>query len=256
MLGESTQQTTPVFATSPGALALLPNHLHPQPWLHFRVLKTNTTGAKSAYGPRDTGVKVDVSAIDYLRLPNGAAANPYDLYRDFRSWFRLIDPALADPAHKYRKEPGGVVQAIRNAIATAEQFHRSLGDYYHPNTYAFYGDDKDKPSFTQVRWVARHGGGSATAFTAANISEARLVGRTPDGNRRVIVDGTTELVFWPEGQDGRGDGTVPHHSGAAAAGKVKQAFAVRGVDHQESYNNTDILMLTLRLIVKIVQEMS
>lgn len=256
LLGESTQTTTPVFATSPGALQLLPNHLHPKPWLHFRVMKTTGTSVRAAYAPRNEAHQVPGTPTDYLHLPGGQTSDPYELYRDMGSWYRLIDPALADPAGKYRKVPGGVVQAIKTAIATAEQFHRSLGDYYHPNTYVFYGDDKDKPSFAQVRWVARQGPGSSAALTAANIAEARLLGRMANGYRRVLVDGKIELVFGPEAQDGRGDGTVPHYSGAGPAGKVKQVFAARGVDHQESYNNPDMLMLTLRLIVKIVQEMS
>ncbi len=38
ILGETTEKTTPVLATSPGALELLPNHLYPGPWLHVRVM--------------------------------------------------------------------------------------------------------------------------------------------------------------------------------------------------------------------------
>lgn len=71
-----------------------------------------------------------------------------------------------------------------------------------------------------------------------------------------MVEGKTDLRFEPDPQDTRGDGTVPHQSGAGPAGKVKQLFAAQGFDHQGSYNNSDILMLTLRLIAKIVQEMS
>jgi hypothetical protein len=46
--------------------------------------------------------------------------------------------------------------------------------------------------------------------------------------------------------------TVPHQSGAGPAGKVQQLFETRGYDHQHCYNE-DMLMLTLRLIVRIVQ---
>ena len=77
-----------------------------------------------------------------------------------------------------------------------------------------------------------------------------------DGSRRVLVEGKAELDFAPEPQDARGDGTVPHLSGSGPIGKVKQVFPARGFNHQESYNNGDMLMLTLRLVVKIAQEMS
>jgi hypothetical protein len=62
------------------------------------------------------------------------------------------------------------------------------------------------------------------------------------------------MTFKPEPGDTRGDGTVPCQSGAGPAGKVRQLFETRGYDHQGSYNNHDMLMLTLHLIVKIAQE--
>lgn len=256
ILGNSTEKTTPVLATSPGALELLPNHLYPQPWLHIRVMKSVGPIRPAGYGVRDDVVRVQETAADYLHLPNARTPNPYDLYRDFKSWYRLINPALADPAQKFLERPGGVDEAIRLAIATAEKFHRALGEYFHPNTYVFYGDDHSKLSYGQVRWTARQGAGSASALTPSNVAIGRFMGHTVRGERRVVVEGKMELHFSPEAQDARGDGTVPSQSGAGAAGKVKQIFAMHGQDHQYSYTNDDTLMLTLRLIVKIVQEKS
>jgi len=37
-----------------------------------------------------------------------------------KSWYRLIDPALADPANTYAKK---LMVTIRNAIDQAEKFH-------------------------------------------------------------------------------------------------------------------------------------
>lgn len=255
ILGDTTEKTTPVLATSPGALELLPNHLHPQPWLHVRVIRQFGGAQQAGDGTKNEAPGYQSTAYDPLHLPNAAMQNPYDLYRDTTSWYRLINPALVDPASKYVDQPGGVQKAIDTAINTAEKFHRSLGDYYHPNTYAYYGDDKSKLSFGQLRWVALHRPGAA-ALTAANLSAARYLGKTARGQRRVLVEGKTELQFAPELQDMRGDGTVPHHSGAGPAGRVKQVFAAGGFDHQDSYKNGDMLMLTLRLIVKIVQGIS
>lgn len=243
ILGETTYHTTPVLATSPGALELLPNHLYPGPWLHVRVMQPG-----GPTGKRET-------SFDYLHLPSEGQPNPYVLYRDTQPWFRLIDPALVDPAGKYRTKKGGVEKAIKEAIDTAERFHmKNLGDYYHPNTYAFYGDDPSQSSFGQVRWVGRIEAGR-TVLTTANISKAQLSVNHTEGARLVTVEHDSQVLFKPEPGDSRGDGTVPHQSGAGPAGKVKQLFETRGYDHQGSYKNEDMLMLTLRLIVKIVQGM-
>ncbi|MDB5748357.1 MAG: hypothetical protein JWP72_3205 [Massilia sp.] len=256
ILGDSTAKTTPVLAISPGALELLPNHLYPHAWLHVRVI-TSVGGAQGAnHVGKDGAYGYQTKPYDALSFPNATLQNPYDLYRDMKIWFRLINPDLADPAGKYRDRPDGVVSKIDNAVKTAEIFHRTLGTYYHPNTYSYHGNDKEQLSFGQVRWVAFQQSGSATALTPANLNAARYVGETTTGQRRVLVDGKTELRFAPDQQDTRGDGTVPHQSGAGPAGKVKQVFATEGYDHQGSYNNEHMLMLTLRLISKIVQEIS
>lgn len=255
ILGDSADKTTPVLAVSPGALELLPNHLYPQPWLHVRVIRFGggSQGASQAEKGRAHGYKT--KPYDALSFPNASLQNPYDLYRDMNFWFRLINPDLADPASKYaNSRRDGVVSAVKKAINTAETFHRTLGDYYHPNSFAFYGDDKEQLSFGQVRWVALQQAGSATALTPAILTAARYIGQSETGQRRVLVEGKFELRFAPDIQDARGDGTVPHQSGAGPAGKVKQVFATEGYDHQGSYNNEHMLMLTLRLITKIVQE--
>jgi pimeloyl-ACP methyl ester carboxylesterase len=244
ILGATTYDTTPVLATSPGALELLPNHLYPGPWLHVRVVQPAGT-----HGGRET-------AFDYLHLPDESRPNPYKLYRDTTSWYRLVDPALADPAGKFRRLPGGVVKAIKTAIDTAEKFHTGyLGDYYHPNTWAFYGDDPNQLSFGHVRWLGRKESGLRTALTPANVSQANLTRNQRDGGRLVDVDPECSLLLRPEPPDSRGDSTVPSQSGAGPAGKVQHLFQTQGYNHQGSYNNEDMLMLTLRLVVRIVQGM-
>jgi pimeloyl-ACP methyl ester carboxylesterase len=254
ILGETTEKTTPVLATSSGALELLPNHLYPGPWLHVRVMTGVERPPASSGGHTNVGGQGPATR-DCLHLPNAKSPNPYDLYRDMNPWYRLVNPALADPAGKYTKTKNGAEKAIIAAIGTAERFHRSLGDYYHPNTYAFYGEDQHKRAYGQVRWVAWQQAGGATAVTAANVGAASFLGHTALGQRRVRLEGKADLLFALEQQDARGDGTVPHQSGTAPRGKVRQVFATQGYDHQGSYKHPDMLMLTLRLVVKIVQEM-
>jgi pimeloyl-ACP methyl ester carboxylesterase len=236
ILGDSPEHTMPVMAHSPGALQLLPNHLYPKPWLNVCVI--------SRLNNKDT-------VRDVVHLPT---ANPYDLYRDMQSWYRLIDPKLADPNKKFKNELGAR-DAIRKVIESAERFHReTLDTYYHPNTYAFFGADPDHQSFGTVRWVAREPGAGAV-FTEANLRGAASVGYGDTWSRQVKVENKTTLSFSPASQDSAGDGTVPQQSGISPQGKVRQVFALRGFDHQGAYKNDAVLMLTQHLIVKMTQEL-
>lgn len=238
ILGERPESTMPVMGMSPGALQLLPNHLYPSPWLHIYMV--------SRVNNKDTG-------RDVVHLPAG---NPYDMYRDMDSWYRLIDPELADPANKYRGDLRKLKKDIRTAIDCAERFHRdTLGTYYHPNTYVFYGADPEQKSFGAIRWVARDPGKGAV-FTEANLRGAARTGYGPSGGRRVSVEGRTELHFVPARQDVSGDGTVPYQSGSGPQGKVRQIFEIRGFDHQGAFNHNAALLLTHHLIVKMVQTLA
>jgi pimeloyl-ACP methyl ester carboxylesterase len=237
ILGERPEQTMPVMATAAGPLQLLPNHRYPGPWLHVCML--------SRVNNKDV-------ARDVVHLP---AENPYDLYRDMQSWYRLIDPALIDPAGSYKNEGRGAKNAALAAIDRAERFHRdTLDNYYHPNTHAFYGDDPAHKSFGAVRWVAR-ASNDGSVFTEANLRKARLTAYRETVGRRVQVEGKTALDFVPARQDVGGDGTVPRQSGAGPRGKVRHLYEMRGFDHQEAFKDEAVLMLTQHLVVKLVQEL-
>jgi hypothetical protein len=237
ILGTRPDLTMPVMATAPGPLQLLPNHLYPQPWLHVCMLsRVNNKDV-----PRDI-----------VHLPTG---NPYDLYRDTQSWYRLIDPRLVDPANKYKSE-SEIVGKIQKAMNSAEYFHREvLGTYYHPNTYAFYGADPAHMSFGAMRWVARDPAAGAV-FTESNLRGAALTGYRETVGRRVKVEGKTALDFVPARQDIGGDGTVPPQSGTGPRGKIKQLFEIRGLDHQGTFKNEAVLLLTQHLVAKLVQELA
>lgn len=246
--GTTASETTAVMATAPGALELLPNHLYPKPWL---LVKTLT--------------RVDDTDKEHqvLALPTG---NPYDLYRDMQSWYRLIDPGLADPAGLHKSKPDSIQEVVRKAIDSAEHFHRTIigvpanksenaedKPYYHPNTYVFYGADEERRTYGTVRWSTRISAGQGIALTPANTRSARLVGQTPDGAREVVIEGRVKLRLSVWGQDASGDDTVPSQSSAGAAPHVRGIYAARGFGHQDSFTNDAMLLLTRHLIVKIVQ---
>jgi len=243
--GESSAQTTPVMALSEGALQLLPNHLYPAPWLIIKTIRS--------VNRRD-------EVRDLLSLPTG---NPYDFYRDMTSWYRMIDPALADPARRFSRTDRPVVDRIADAIGVAERFHTRLlttaggaqgQPYYHPNTFAFYGADKDLRAYGQIRWVAREPAVNPVVLTPAAIRAGRLESIAPNGEREVRVGQDLRLRFfvWPE--DAHGDETVPVQSGAGAAAHVRQTFAPAGFRHQDSLQPESTRLLIRHLIVKIVQD--
>lgn len=237
ILGDTAARTMPVMAHSPGALELLPNHLYPQPWLHLAMA--------SRVNNKDV-------VRDVVRLP---VSNPYDLYRDFDAWYRLVDPKLADPARKHRAGESQVRSVVRNALDRAEHFHREvLGTYYHSNTYVLYGADRDHLSFGAIHWVARDPAKGAV-FTEANLRDAAPNGYGSSGGRLVKVEDRTDLHFLPARQDVAGDGTVPQQSGAGPGGKVHQIFELTGFDHQAAYNDEAVLLLTYHLIAKLVQKL-
>jgi pimeloyl-ACP methyl ester carboxylesterase len=242
--GPRPEDTTPVLSVAPGALELLPNQLYPRPWLHVRVVRN------AGPGPHE-------STFDYLHLPDESEPNPYKLYRNMDVWYRLVSPTLADPAGLYSdpKRTGGVTHQIMKAIGVAEKFHYWLADYYHPATFAYYGNDKEHPSYGQIRWVAQAPPVSTgVAMTPANIRDARFMVHEPDGARTVEVEGKFVMTFAVEPQESMGDDTVPHQSASGPSGKIKQLFATRGYKHQESYQKFDTLLLTRYCIVKLAQE--
>jgi hypothetical protein len=235
--GSTPDRTTPAMATACGALELLPNHLYP-PWLFASVKKPD-------------GTIVDVSNLQHKNI--------YDLYRNYEVWYRLINPELADPAHKYENVRNGVTRAIDRAVAQAEKFHTKILDtYYHPNTYAYFGADEEKRSFGIFRWVTKE----QQALTEP-LNKILPVGKEEsaafDGSRYIVVpepftSPVRAFFFEPGEQDTCGDGTVSQQSGDGPRGKVRRIFRTTGFDHQGSYANEDMLKLTHHLICKIVQE--
>lgn len=237
--GETPEATTAVMATAAGVLEMLPNHLYPGPWLFASISRPSNMGD----GKREL--------VEHLRLPTG---NPYDLYRDTDSWYRLINPTLADPAEKYKGKIVLLNEAISTAINAAEHFHTTILDtYYHPHSYAYYGADPEHLAYGKIHWVAHQSGHQTVHPTTGEMLSAKAVGHRPNGGRTVEVQKGVMLCFAPETQDAPGDDTVPSQSGAGPDGKVKQTFRTRGFGHKDSYKDVSMLMLTQHLIVKIVQ---
>lgn len=229
----------PVMGNSAGALELLPNHLYPEPWLKL-----------CEYGQ-------DKKLREIASLPKG---DPYEMYSDFQSWYRLLDPRLCDPARRYKDVEGGVETQLSTVISQAEHFHKQvIDDYYHTNTYAFFGEDGDHLTYGSIRWAMRNR--SSDVLTAQQFKSAALTDIPTSESRQVKIEGHGKgdqqyRFFDLMPQDAKSDGTVSPQSGAAPKGKpgVKRVFKTTGYDHQGSYNNKHMVQLTQYLIAKMVAE--
>lgn len=239
IVGRTAAETMPVMGASPGVLELLPNHRYPERWLKL-----------CEHGPNK-------AVREMVSLPEG---DPYAMYRDFKPWYRLLDPALCDPAKRYEGKLGGVIGIVTKAINQAEHFHKNIIDeHYHPNTYVFYGEDGNEMSYGTVRWAMHNQSGHL--LTPEQIKTAALLD-TPEGESRMVkVTGhgaglEQNRFFTLQPQDAKGDGTVSPKSGAAPKGKpgVKRVFKTQGYDHQGSYKDKQMALLTKHLIVKMVAE--
>lgn len=142
--------------------------------------------------------------------------------------------------------------SIWGALNQAEEFHTKILDtYYHPNSYAFYGNDFNQRSFGQCRWLSEP---HHVGLSSSEVQKGTPVASTTfAGGRNVSFREKGLAYFRHTEQDTSGDGTVPSQSGAGPLGKVRQLFATRGYDHQGSYSNGAMLALTQHLIAKIVQ---
>lgn len=223
--GATNAETTPVLSTAAGPLELLPNHLYPKPWLFV-----------------ETKNKLKSDAV--ISLPK---SNPYEFYKNFKNWYRIIDPTLADPANKFG---GGVEKRITQALTQAQRFHMDvLGDYYHPNTFAFYGSDIGQLSFGSCRWIAKS---NSSGLSELELETALHDMHLPDGGRRVKLKNGSTVDFVPGEQNAPGDGTVPPQSGAGPEGKIRYLFRTAGYSHQGSYADEDMLALTQHLIARLM----
>ncbi|MDH5823748.1 hypothetical protein QFW77_12195 [Luteimonas sp. RD2P54] len=243
IIGQDTTQTTPVLACAPGPMELLPNHLYPGKWLYVGL---------SGAGGRTTPT---------LELPDG---DIYDLYREARAWYRLVDPNFVDPAQMYADYKDGPMSKVRDAIKQAERFHKEvMGNYYHTPTYAQYGSDRGYPTVGAFGWVTDHPAGFALteaqlrrpeAWVRQTTGEAELHLRLKHNHQSVVRD----IRFRPTGPDAPGDGTVPYQSGRAPEGQpgVRGVFRTQGHDHQGSYEDTRVLQLMCYLIARTVKELA
>lgn len=247
VIGSNGHETTAVFAQAPGALQLLPTAQYKSKWLSIR----------------------DARGRELQAHPEGC---PYsDIYIRLDHWWGLVRKEWLSP-----KDGMPITWdefKLNNLVA--RNFHLKIKDYYHHNTYVYYGADEAHPSFEKVVWKITRGTYSPDTDAAPpveGVPNLRFSDVRDDGTNPARVGGKLEVVsgymaahtyqssHWDlnaEMQDGAGDGTVPVSSGSAplflsgkAAG-IKQQFRLTRFEHEQSYNHASARSATLFSIYRI-----
>lgn len=263
-LGERGFQIVPVFANASGPLELLPNHRYGAGWLQ----------AKSADGAK-------LFALPYEK---DGKADPYEqIYAQPNAWWRLIDPACIDPLEtkvapeEFRTRISRAWAEYLEKLGVAKDFHLGLGDYYHENTYAFYGADAGRKAFRSVTWKFvpdRIPAGQKPATLAPRLSapEALALRLKWDsyGGRVTMVNRISQQHLVAQHGEGRvydtlgtlqtadiqdadqvGDATVPAHSADDSAKHARFSVAMTGFEHQGAFDDLKAQYVTLHAILHI-----
>jgi hypothetical protein len=248
VIGNTGPEVTAVFAQAPGALQLLPSAQYRAGWLTIESPSGRSIGTE----PR-----------------NG---DPYrDIYLCEDRWWGLIRKEWLSP-------PGGTGlkwEGYTRNLSHASKFHKDISNSYHPNTFVFYGKDRQVASFEGVHWQIRGGAMPPSGKSRVSPEQVRDLGFSAvrdDGSNPLRVGGGLKVMPMGGGlepmvvqssdwdlvcakQDGGGDGTVPVSSGAfplySAKAAIQHQFGLDGIQHEPAYKNPTARLVTLYALQKI-----
>ena len=268
LLGRTRAETTPVIANSPGCLELLPSHLYPPGWLivtrQFSPHKRNTE----------------------IILP--IANNPYiDIYKEKEEIWRMINPALLDPAKIHQRDRNSN-QGSSNAwneysdlIDEVQELHCLLlgNTNYHPNSYAFFSSGKltyksvnmiitarkEKLKFLSLNNYSQYSNNNDHSkfnisikhniFHQYNSNNPYLVMQNANSKNFDLYDLEQPKekiqILAPKDQ---GDDTVPEESGLAPGNHISGIFRLNSVSHQNAFESHAAQTFTLLALCKLVGE--
>jgi uncharacterized Zn-binding protein involved in type VI secretion len=221
VLGMNAEEVTPILASTPGPLQLLPNKRH----------RTNTADSRW----------LRIVSSDGTVLDEYPKADPYsEIYGEPASpttsdYWKLVDPRLLVPSYV---TPGvcspGDSSPWSSYISTlkrVQEFHDWLGDFTHARTISIAGTNHT--TVDTVEYIVE------TDYLRSLRSQYRNGGfraefRTPSG---------TPMQAELQDPEGEGDGTVPLASAFSLAGKRNGKLAAMDrqipSDHQSSYEVSD-----------------
>lgn len=228
VLGNSGMDVSAVLANSPGGLELLPSPNYGNGWLKIRQ-----------------------GGVVLKSLPKNG--DPYDeIYQLRGKWYGLLVDEWLNPAFDVN---AGIAKTT-GLLANAKYFHKLIADTYHPNSYAHYGIDPERPSWETITWKVDANGSKIDADqwrVSSDRGRGSLSFLTGESSFGVPKKAQASL----EGATGAGDQTVPSRSAEAQlrSGLFKGVFEQHGYEHQLSYKDANALNSTIYSIVRIVQAM-
>jgi pimeloyl-ACP methyl ester carboxylesterase len=237
VLGWNEAEATASIANAPGPLELLPQASYngAKPWLHLQATSPGWGGA--LYSSHSLPLR-----------------DPYrEIYeKDAKTcWYGLVNSDLIDPARLHVNKPGGAWGNYLENLKAANTFHKSLNDYYHPHTRAYYGADDEQRAWGTVCW---------TTHDSMQGGLSKLdQGTSPDSNGTGTIGvlfNKIKASFQLSKQDAKGDGTVPGDASGRAPAlspQVRQCYRMTGFDHQFSYRNPQVRLVMLHSLAKLAQ---
>ncbi|MYM41259.1 hypothetical protein GTP27_18235 [Pseudoduganella sp. CY13W] len=235
VLGYDGHEVTAVLSNSPGGLELLPTKNYGNSWL--KIVFDNTT---------------------LLSLPQ--KNNPItEIYKIQNKWYQLFNPEWINPA----KLQNSQISRTFEYIDLAEKFHKTISNYYHKNSYAIYGSDKERLTWGEVVWQFDQDVSSLNSenFAVSSDSENGKIKFEPINVLHIpkfnfhnisILSPSAHLVPPKE----QGDETVPIRSANNQDKFCKAIFRQKGYEHQDSLKYQSSVSATFYSIIRIIQEMN
>lgn len=240
--GNYGDEVTAVLANSPGGLELLPSESYGNGWL-----------------------RVTHNGRDLETLPK--QGDPYvEIYKVQEKWYALFREEWINPSEAQPEDGGGTFKRTCTYLDKAKHFHRMVAKTFHANSYAHYGADNGRQSFSEVVWAI-----DKNCTDPAGWYDWRIASDTRQGKVELVawdslVDTKARLSFKDKSPtpvhavilppSGPGDQTVPAKSAdhQLNSGLFKGVFRQTGYEHQSSYKDSRAVASTLYSIVRIAQK--
>lgn len=238
--GNYGDEVTAVLANSPGGLELLPSDSYGNHWL--RVMHN---GRVLDAWPKQ--------------------GDPYrEIYKVRGKWYSLFREKWINPSRMPPECGGGSFQRTCEYLDKVQNFHRSIADTYHPNSYAHYGIDQKRQSFGEVIWEVDN-----NCIDPTGWQNWPIISDTMQGKLELVagykasaesglpfadeISGSIHASIRPPSHPG--DQTVPASSAdhQLKSGLFKGVFRQLGYEHQNSYKNESVIASTLYSIIRISQ---
>jgi len=132
-LGDEGPEVTVMLGNGPGGMQLLPFKEYGNHWLEV----------------------VDTNGRVLRRLPENG--DPYEeiyVKSSKDAWWGLLREEWLNPAEKQERD-AGLEETRRMIRKKVKPVHEAIGKYYHPLSYAHYGDDPERKSIAKAKWLLK-----------------------------------------------------------------------------------------------------